>query len=238
MRRDRKVYLTDHVQSSIVKTCVFLPFQSESGCQQILDLAQSNIDNILKLNIASLLDALNDKMNDDGVVVYNLYAQFFNADTDECGDKSKQDWTMPAIVGNSLPLTKDRRAKFNTLAANANKALREIVDEYAKKPDIRYKIAWSDWDTWITEGVSGRMCEPGSSGRYPDPDQRDLQFFKPSTYIDNTGHDELKRDISLGQALALAEAAKDPYKSSLWLDPNQNRVLGIWGALSEGHYHL
>lgn len=214
--------LANHPQSSIIKKCIFLPFQSESSCQQVLDIAQSNVDNILKSNIAVLLDALNNKMNDHGVVVYNLYAQFFNADTDPCGDQSKQDWTMPAIIGHGLPLTKDRRAKFNTLAANANKVLKEVVDEYAAKSNIKYKITWSDWDTWVAEGVSGRMCQPESSGRYPDPNQKDLQFFKPSTYIDNTGHDELKRDISPAQALALAEAAKDPYKTSLWLDPNPN----------------
>lgn len=217
-----------------------MPFQSDDKCEQIIQLAQNNIDNILKPNIESLLDALNDKMNTNGIVIYNLYAQFFNADSDGCEDQSKQDFTMPAWIGHGLPLTKERRAKFNTLAINANNALKDVVESYAKKSNIKYKITWSDWDPWLDPdaGVSGRMCEPESSGKYPDPDQPgmmsvlalrlnandriDLQFFKPSSYRDPDGHyhDELKRDISPEMAMALARAAEDPYKTSLWIDPN------------------
>lgn len=44
---------------------------------------------------------------------------------------------------------------------------------------------------WLTVTA---VCDPKSTGRYPDPDQPDLQFFKPNTHVDPPGpHDELRR---------------------------------------------
>ncbi|KAF1812794.1 SGNH hydrolase [Eremomyces bilateralis CBS 781.70] len=208
--------------AGIVKTCILMSFQSESGCEEVLDIAQNNIDNILKPNIRSLLDALNSKMNDDSVVVFNLYSPFFDAETSSCADKTKEDWTLLPF-GNALELTKERRRTFNTLAANANKALKEVVEEFQTKSNIKYKIGWSDWSPWVTKGVSGLMCGEKSSGLYPDPVQPDLQFFKPSTRQVN-GHDELKRkrelQLSPAEIAALKASTQDIRRSALWMEPN------------------
>ena len=59
----------------MIKACVFMP-GSEDDCQSVIDLAQENLDSILPDNVKQLLEALGDKMNEDGIVIYNGYAQF------------------------------------------------------------------------------------------------------------------------------------------------------------------
>lgn len=78
----------------MIKKCIFLPHYSEDSCQAVIDKAQENIDTILKDNLKQILVALNDKMADDAIVVYNGYAQYFNTDNDDCANK--QSWEMPS----------------------------------------------------------------------------------------------------------------------------------------------
>lgn len=135
--------------------------------------------------------------SNNGIVVYNLYAQFFNSDTEDCGEK--QDWSFPhLIVASGLKLTGERRRRFNELVVNINNAIQKVVDEvYHGKNKVRYKTRIADWDPWPREGVVGQFCDPGSSGVYPDPFQSDLQFFKPNTYTGARWVGTSKRDIVL-----------------------------------------
>ncbi|DAA74179.1 TPA_exp: Uncharacterized protein A8136_3677 [Trichophyton benhamiae CBS 112371] len=174
--------------SKIITTCIFLPTYSEESCQAVLDKAQTNIDTILKPNLKSILKALNDKMKKDGIVVFNKYAQFFNTEDEGC--TKDQSWSFPQIPSafwlpglflKPLPLTIERRKKFNTLVQHINKATEEVVEEISKDSGIGYSIATSDWDPWPIR-VSGQFCQPGSMGYYPDPKTKELQFFKPDTH--------------------------------------------------------
>ncbi|KAL8808102.1 MAG: hypothetical protein Q9200_004418 [Gallowayella weberi] len=204
--------------AGIIKTCIFWPFQGESKCQAILDKAQENIDTILKPNIKQILEALDDKMNKDSIVVYNLYAQYFNTETDGC--EKDQSWAFPKLYFSPLSLTIDRRKKFNTLVKNINKAIDEVVDEINKDAKVKYKVATADWDIWPQEGVSGQFCVPQSTGRYPDPEQPDLQFFKPDTFVSKDFHDELKKRRATPeqeqQLRGLIEESTDIHGSLLW----------------------
>lgn len=86
-----------------------------------------------------------------------------------------------------LTLTIDRHKEINTLVANINKAVQEVVDDMTKNPKVKHKIGASDLDPWPRDGVSGQYCGqycgPVSTGRYPDPKQPDLQFFKPHSLV-------------------------------------------------------
>ncbi|OAR01881.1 hypothetical protein LLEC1_05530 [Akanthomyces lecanii] len=177
--------------ASLLKTCIFLPFNGESKCQNIIDVAKKNIDTILKPNIRQLLSALNDKMNKKSVVVYNGYAQFFNTENDAC--EKDQNWLLAGRwFSRGLTLNKDRRTKFNELVTGINDAIRDVVEEFRKK-DLNYKIDMADWDLWPQKGVKGQFCDPSSSGHYPDDSQKDLQFFKQDTYVAPLIHDELRK---------------------------------------------
>ena len=205
----------------MIKTCVFLPFQGEQACQEIIDKAQENINTILKPNLKEILLALDSKMNRDSIVIYNLYAQFFNTDNDACTDD--QSWAFPKLFFRPLKLTIERRKKFNTLVANINKAIDGVVDDINKNSKVDFKIATADWDVWPREGVRGQYCVPESTGRYPDPKQPDLQFFKPDTFVDPHFHDELKKRNSPKrerEILRLIERSTDIHNSLLYKSPN------------------
>lgn len=179
------------LQASLLKTCIFLPFNGEAKCQNIIDVAKKNIDTILKPNIRQLLTTLNDKMNKNSVVVYNGYAQFFNTENDAC--EKEQNWILAGRwFSKGLTLTKDRRSMFNELVVGINDAIRDVVKEFRKK-DLNYKIDMADWDLWPQKGVKGQFCDPSSSGHYPDDSQKDLQFFKQDTYVAPLIHDELRK---------------------------------------------
>lgn len=63
----------------MIERCVFRPYDGEEACQDVIDLAKDNLEEILKGNLEQLLDALDDKMNDDSIVIFNGYAQFVSA---------------------------------------------------------------------------------------------------------------------------------------------------------------
>lgn len=160
-------------------------------------------------------------MNKDSIVVYNMYAKYFNTDNDDC--EKKQGWAFPKLFFSPLLLTIDRRKRFNTLVDNINKAIDEVVDDINKNGKVKYKIATADWGIWPEQGVSGQYCVPDSTGRYPDPKQPDLQFFKPDTYIAPDYHDELKKrrtPENERETLGLIESSADIHDSLLWKSSN------------------
>ena len=169
----------------IIKDCIVLAFYDESTCNTILQKAEENLQNIMRNNIKEMLLALNSKMASNGIVVYNSYAQFFNTNDEKCA--TDQDWGLFPWVGYTwlgirstpLPLTIARRQRFNTLTAGLNNLIRDVVHDVAD--EVNYKIGFSNWDPWPSEGVDGQMCSPASSGAYPDSRQPNLLFFKPDT---------------------------------------------------------
>lgn len=136
---------------------------------------------LLKANVKQILEELDSKMHKNGLVLYVLYAQFFNVDTEQCG--RDQNWNLlPLIPGmNSLPLTRERRQRFNDLVDGTNAVLRDAIKEVKRAKKIKYRIRTVDWDDWARFGVRGQFCEPGTIGLYPDKGQPELQFFKPNT---------------------------------------------------------
>jgi len=213
----------------MIKKCVLLPYEGEASCNAVIDKATENIKTILKPNLKEILIALNDKMKKDGIVVYNGYAQFFNTETEACAND--QDWTygryFPAYwFKTPLKLTIEKRKKFNDLVVAINKAIRSVIADLEKDGSLNYKIGFSNWDPWARDGVKGQMCDPSSSGMYPDRSQTNLQFFKPWTYVNKNEQMELRkredqfpheRDID-----TFADDNIDPsiYDSILWKSPS------------------
>lgn len=227
----RQADATGENQAAMIMKCVFLPFYKDSDCQTVIDKAQSNIDTILKPNLKQVLQALNSKMAKDSVVVYNGYAQFFNTDSEKCA--TDENWTMPHWwpFSSALPLTVDRRKRFNSLVIGINNAIKSVVTDISNDPSIKYKIGFSDWDPWPYNGVSGQMCDPASKGTYPDDAQPDLQFFKPDTQLPPERTELKKRDPELYELHRRAfEAARahakseNIYDSILWHSVNPRAV--------------
>ncbi|KAL8911338.1 MAG: hypothetical protein Q9171_003465 [Xanthocarpia ochracea] len=92
-----------------------------------------------------------------------------------------------------------------------------------KNGNVKYKIASADWNVWPREGVSGQYCVPQSTGRYPDPQQPDLQFFKPDTFVSKDYGNELKKRTTPEQERELRrqiEESTDVHDSLFWKSPN------------------
>lgn len=175
-----------------------MPYWGTNACNTVLSKAEENVETIIKNNIKEILKALNSKMNDDGIVVVNGYAQFFDTSRNNCEWQAWDVfWFLP--LGNSyIPLTVARRERFNALVVKINKAIRDAVDEIADDSSIKYKVGYAHWDSWVTEEVDGQMCSPSSNGDYPDRNQPDMQFIKPDTHpwfnwLSDGNRDELLR---------------------------------------------
>jgi hypothetical protein len=194
--------------AGIIKDCIMLPYFKSSACETVIAKAQENVKNIIKPNIKQILEALNDKMTKDGIVVVNSYAQFFDSTKDNC-DKQSWDagWFLP-LGASYQALTISRRNTFNQLVIDINSAIRDAVNDIAKDDKIKYKVGYADWDTWVSTEVDARMCSPSSNGDYPDSNQPDMHFIKPDTHPwfnwgSDVGRDELrKRDMDLEEILS------------------------------------
>ncbi|KAK8004549.1 stm1 domain-containing protein [Apiospora arundinis] len=203
--------------AAMLKQCVFLAWDGEKSCQDVIDKAQSNIDSILKPNIQQVIDALDDKVNDNGVVVYAGYAPFFNTDNGDCGDSQKQNWAIFAwkwryFFGSPLSLSIERRKKFNTLVENINKAIRETVESNDGKK--KYRLAYADWADWPGI-VDGQMCSPNDDGTFPNSKQPNMHFYKRDTRVKGvTIHDGLKKR-DLNDTTAISDKQTQWYASDL-----------------------
>lgn len=147
--------------------------------------------------------------------MYALYAQYFNTENEDCAEK--HDWSLVNFVGQkALPLTVERREKFNKLVRNINNAIKEVVDEYKSSTKIGYRITTADWDVWPRQAVVGQFCVPGTGRNYPDESQPELHFFRPGLGSKEPGeHDNFKRRafMSLG---AVNETGAEQFEAEVY----------------------
>jgi len=203
--------------AKLIEKCVLVP-SGDSACDSVIAVAQANMESILKNNMKQLMEALDTKMNDDGVVIYNGYAQFFNTETEDCAN---QPWAYATLWPGNSGLTIARRNIFNDFVIQINNIIRSVVEETAANTNYKWKIGFSNWDPWVYDGVQGQMCDPDGSGDYPDPDQPDLQFFKPDTHVSDSDPDLKKRWDEYGPLVetrkaALAEVARRNLETELY----------------------
>ena len=155
----------DALLSDVLKACVFLP-STEDNCNSKLTDTKKAIDNDLLRNIDDLLQALAPKVRQGGLVVYTLYAQFFNADTDPCSSQT-WNWFEGIIPGsNGIKLTKDLRKKLNDLVVDANGKIQgAIAGQSGSTRPSKLDIVVADWDQAVRDN-NGRFCEPGKSAAH------------------------------------------------------------------------
>ncbi|KAL8776615.1 MAG: hypothetical protein Q9194_003046 [Teloschistes cf. exilis] len=114
--------------STVLKKCVYLT-GTESACDSAFDAASSLIKTQLGHNIEDLLTSALRVMKDKGVVVYTLYAKFFNAVATGCNG---QNWvlfdpTSRKGTNLGLKLTTQRRERMNQMVDTANQQIRTAI---------------------------------------------------------------------------------------------------------------
>ncbi|KAK2867985.1 hypothetical protein FQN49_003275 [Arthroderma sp. PD_2] len=159
--------------ADIIKSCIILPFWGEVSCTAVLDKAEKNLKDIMRSNIKQILLALKDKMAKDGIVRTRI------APKNRTGLSLPGSRTSSPTYSYYFEITVDRRKRFSKLAEGLNNLIGEVV-KYSQD-EVDYTIGMSNWDLWGIEGVKGQMCDPTSTGAYPDSEQHDLLFFKPDT---------------------------------------------------------
>ncbi|KAK2594664.1 hypothetical protein QQS21_007640 [Conoideocrella luteorostrata] len=182
--------------AGIISSCILLSSRAHDECETVISKAEANAKNIIKGNIKDILYALNDKMNKDGVVVVNGYAEFFNTDNEDCANQSWDFFWWLKPIRSVEKLTLERRKRFNKLVTSINGAIAEAVNEAAADDSkIKYKVGFADWNKWVYEGVDGQMCSTKSNGDYPDPNQPDMQFIKPDTHPWFNWADDIRTEL-------------------------------------------
>ncbi|KAE8156269.1 SGNH hydrolase-type esterase domain-containing protein [Aspergillus tamarii] len=179
----------------VLKDCIFLAY-NEKSCDSAIKRAKLNAEYILEPALESILVELEKHMKPNtGIVVFVSYAQFFHdieTASDDCAKYNN--WAFPAIGGpfNSLPVDLKRRKEYNELVRITNAGIGRSIDKMRER-GVKYRLRFANWDDWASdERVAGQFCWPGSTGEYPDPEQPNLQFFKPDTKKKSL-HDEVKK---------------------------------------------
>lgn len=170
----------DALLTDVLKNCVYTP-AGQDNCNKAIDASRDAIDHKLQGNIDDLLQALAPKLKDNGIVVYTLYAQFFNADTDACSSQT-WDWFKEIIPGNGgVKLTKDLRKTLNQMVLDANSKIKSaIASQSGSTRPSTLNIAIADWDAAAGE-TNGRFCEEGSADDPADPSNAGLLFQRKNT---------------------------------------------------------
>ena len=185
---------------------------TDGNCNNALSNGINVIQSTLGDSVGQLLDVLATKVNSNGIVVYTLYAKFFN-DQADAPCTNNENWVYPGNAGsNSLLLTTDRRSKFNALLDAANRVLKQAVTD-APGRHSGFNVVYADWDPWVTV-INGHFCEPGSSPNPADPSNENLQFFKLDTtkrYVPGERRRGLGGDevVDVYSNISLAEEASD-----------------------------
>ena len=150
----------DALLSEVLKACVFLPGTQENCDAKLADTKKA-IDNDLLSNIDDLLQELAPKVRQGGIVVYTLYAQFFNADTDACSEQT-WNWFEDIVPGTSgIKLSKELRKQLNDLVVEANRKIQgAIAGQSGSTRPSNMNIAIVEWDQAVGES-KGRFCEEG-----------------------------------------------------------------------------
>jgi hypothetical protein len=124
-------------------------------------------------NIQTLLQAIDAKMNKNGIVVLVEYAQYFNQQTDGC---TNEIWSWPR-TSPGLPLTPTHRSQFNSLVTQVN----SILESAAKGTTMsNAKLVTANWDAWAPL-TGGLFCQPGASTNPSDSSNNNVMFFKLDT---------------------------------------------------------
>ncbi len=165
----------DVLLSDVLKACIYTP-AGQDECNKAIARTRDAIDKTLQSSVDDLLQALASKVKKGGIVVYTLYAQFFNADTDACNSQS-WDWFQGIIPGDyGLKLSKELRKNLNDLVVTANTKIRgAIAGQSGSTRPSSLNIAIADWDAIVGEN-HGRFCEDGSADDPNDPSNAGLVF--------------------------------------------------------------
>lgn len=158
--------------SDVLKACMFLP-SSVDNCNQAINDASVKIDS-LHIAVRGLLETLRYHLTFSGVIIWTLYAKFFDETPLPCND---QEWCFTAGMP-CLKSTVDLRQAFNYLVWKTNKVIVDTIESWKKDsgfPDV----STVHWGAFVV-AANGQFCEADSTRGYNDESNTKLAFIRPS----------------------------------------------------------
>lgn len=181
----------DALLTALLKACIYTPTNAKN-CDNAINNSQKVITKDLRRNIRNLLLDLSTKMAKNGLVVYTLYAQFFNSETQACNKRSMSLLEGIVLKNTAVFWTQDLRRKLNKLVVDANREIQDAIIDVKDK--INVEIA--DWDP-IAKANNGRFCEPGVVDKYRDEKNAGLLFNRLDVGVPDLVH-KRRGDLSSG----------------------------------------
>ncbi|KPM35026.1 hypothetical protein AK830_g11540 [Neonectria ditissima] len=117
---------------AIVNDCIYRFKGILSGdCQATLKASENAVQNELGPAVLDALQAFMNRPHHENLRIFVTgYAQFFNADSEQCDGVSWNYWQWSPEAGSGTKLTKDLRAKLNDLVVQVNSKIDAVVRSF------------------------------------------------------------------------------------------------------------
>jgi len=207
----------------VLNACIFRFYSFYSGtCEAALAASDAAIrapdfELRLMLVLREVLDKVRWEVHPEFTITVTGYAQFFDAETEECDDVSLGVWWGGAGVVRGPKLTKKLRRRVNELVKGVNEKVRRVVEGVNGAFAGMERVVFVDFDSAF-EGH--RFCEKGV--QEPDYGREETWFFLPGG-VDN-GLGGGKGNETEGMLSAEEEMLVEPEKC---LSPAERG--GDWG---------
>lgn len=144
----------------ILKACVYLA-TNQAACDKAISDGRNNIAN-MRSNIDSMLQDLSHKLTKDGLIIYTLYAKFWNDAENYCDQQTWSYWDPLGTGITGLKLSHQNRQAMNKLTDDVNNALSSVIASARSSTREPIPVYAAEWDDAV-EAVKGRFCEDAAS---------------------------------------------------------------------------
>lgn len=187
---------------AILKACVYLA-TDQAGCDKALTDGHNNVAK-MRENIDSMVADLSRKVSKDGVIIYTMYAKFWNDAENYCDQQTWSFWDPLGTGILGLKLSHQNRQAMNKLTDEVNSAISSVVASARSSTREPIPVYAADWDTLVT-GVKGRFCEDAAS---TDPaGNDDLLMFIRKNGISYNGKKRRSTSLARVRRSSLPDAA-------------------------------
>jgi SAGA-associated factor 73 len=155
----------------IMNSCIFRFYSFYSGtCESALEnseraIAGPEFEHRLRIGILEILDRVQWEKRPWFTITVTGYARFFNAETEECDDRSFGVWWR------GPKLKRELRQRMNNMVTSVNKKIARSIDSI-NDDFLLPKVFFVDYDA---EFEGHRFCEPGVME--PDYTRNETWFF-------------------------------------------------------------
>lgn len=202
----------------ILKACVYLA-TDQGSCDKAIKDATDKVQG-MRNNVDAMLQDLSHKLADNGAIIYNKYAKFWNQDQNYCDD---QTWSFFDPLGTGitgLKLSQANRQAMNELTLAVNSAIDSAIVSARSSTRESIPVYGAEWSGAV-EGVQGRFCEDAAKSDPAGND--DILMFIRKNGISYNGKKRSVQPIPRYRPRSDAEAPNAAFSAELSPRGNQSQ---------------